>query len=96
TTSPEPSEQPTTSPEPSEQPTTSPEPSEQPTTSPEPTQEPTKAPVEPQGNTNNNGDKDPLANTGPNVALPFIATGGALLVAAGAFLLFRRKGSHGA
>ncbi|NKG22340.1 Ig-like domain-containing protein [Paeniglutamicibacter terrestris] len=96
TTSPEPSEEPTTSPEPSEQPTTSPEPSEQPTTSPEPTQEPTKAPVEPQGNTNNNGDKDPLANTGPNVALPFIATGGALLVAAGAFLLFRRKGSHGA
>ena len=83
-------------PEPTEEPTTSPEPSEQPTTSPEPTQEPTKAPVEPQGNTNNNGDKDPLANTGPNVALPFIATGGALLVAAGAFLLFRRKGSHGA
>ncbi|OIH83801.1 hypothetical protein BLJ79_13945 [Arthrobacter sp. UCD-GKA] len=89
-------------PEPTEEPTASPEPSEAPTASPKPSQdpEPSKAPVAPQGNTNDDdNDSDPLANTGPNAALPFIATGGVLLVAGGAFLLFRRKntkGHHGA
>ncbi|EMQ98265.1 Ig-like domain-containing protein [Paeniglutamicibacter gangotriensis] len=83
-------------PEPTEKPTASPKPSQAPSDSPEPS----KAPVEPQGNNNNDDDDDaPLANTGPNAALPFIATGGVLLVAGGAFLLFRRKnikGHHGA
>ncbi|GAA1878402.1 hypothetical protein GCM10009715_26360 [Paeniglutamicibacter psychrophenolicus] len=85
-------------PEPTEEPTASPEPSEEPTASPKPSQEPepSKAPVVPQGNTNDDdSDSDPLANTGPNAALPFIATGGVLLVAGGAFLLFRRKNTNG-
>lgn len=85
-------------PEPTEEPTASPEPSEAPTASPKPSQdpEPSKAPVAPQGNTNDDDNgSDPLANTGPNAALPFIATGGVLLVAGGAFLLFRRKNTNG-
>ena len=88
-----PSEDPTKAP--SEKPTASPKPSQAPSDSPEPS----KAPVEPQGNNDDNDDDAPLANTGPNAALPFIATGGVLLVAGGAFLLFRRKnikGHHGA
>ncbi|WP_181578291.1 Ig-like domain-containing protein [Arthrobacter sp. AQ5-05] len=75
-----------------------PEPSEAPTSSPKPSQdpEPSKAPVAPQGNSNDDdNDSDPLANTGPNAALPFIATGGVLLVAGGAFMLFRRKNTNG-
>ncbi|MFI8412189.1 Ig-like domain-containing protein [Paeniglutamicibacter gangotriensis] len=82
-------------PEPTEKPTASPKPSQAPSDSPEPS----KAPVKPQGNTDDNDDDASLANTGPNEALPFIATGGVLLVAGGAFLLFRRKnikGHHGA
>ncbi|MFL4472471.1 Ig-like domain-containing protein [Paeniglutamicibacter sp. MACA_103] len=89
-------------PEPTEEPTASPEPTEAPTTSPQPTQnpEPSKAPVVPQGDING-GDSDNggLANTGPNAALPIIATGGALMVAGGLFMLLRRKnakGHHGA
>ncbi len=69
---------------------------------PEPTEnpEPSKAPVVPQGNING-GDSDNggLANTGANAVLPFIATGGALMVAGGLFMLLRRKnitGHHGA
>lgn len=90
---PEPTEKPTE--EPTEKPTASPKPSQAPSDSPEPS----KAPVKPQGNNDDNDDDAPLANTGPNAALPFFATGGVLLVAGGAFLLFRRKnikGHHGA
>ncbi|KAA0975806.1 LPXTG cell wall anchor domain-containing protein [Paeniglutamicibacter gangotriensis] len=90
---PEPTEKPTE--EPTEKPTASPKPSQAPSDSPEPS----KAPVKPQGNNDDNDDDAPLAHTGPSEALPFIATGGALLVAVGAFLLFRRKnikGHHGA
>lgn len=66
---------------------------------PKPTQdpEPSKAPVVPLGNGNiDDGGSGALANTGPNSALPFIATGGALMVAGGLFMLIRRKDSHAA
>ncbi|MDO5744591.1 MAG: LPXTG cell wall anchor domain-containing protein, partial [Micrococcaceae bacterium] len=87
--------------EPTTEPTKPSEPTEstpEPTKSTQPSQEtePSKAPVVPQENDNNdNGDNDGLAETGPNAALPFIATGGVLLVAGGAFMLFRRKNTKG-
>jgi LPXTG-motif cell wall-anchored protein len=60
--------------------------------------EPSKAPVVPQGSFNGD-DSDGLANTGANDALPFVATGGALMIAGGLLMLFRRKNTtrqHGA
>jgi hypothetical protein len=56
--------------------------------------EPSTAPVVPQGNPkDDDSDNGSLVSTGPNGALPFIASSGALMVAGGLFMLLRRKGA---
>lgn len=56
--------------------------------------EPSTAPVVQQGNPrDDDNDNGSLVSTGPNGALPFIASFGALMVVGGLFMLLRRKGA---